>query len=275
MTTARKLDALSGTLEDRIGAALDREDWSEAEALSAGLADEYGNAGIAAMIAAMLEQVEVLVKADQAALAGEVRDALGARDAAEARRLLAEKRERHRAIHDRHINAMAELMNAALGLWGEEGLEAMLRGVGETARATMFDALAALPVEVQIDAWAKSLRNHLGRLEVFEDDEKFTIRQDPCGSGGRLMRAGRFDGDGALGRVAGKRLTLGIEGLPVYCTHCPVWLANQADEWYGAPLWALEPPSANHKPCLIHFYKDRAAIPAEFKAKLAPPSAKT
>ena len=40
------------------------------------------------------------------------------------------------------------------------------------------------------------------------------------------MRAGRFDGEGALARVSAKQLTLGVEGLPVYCTQCPVWLAN-------------------------------------------------
>jgi len=269
---ARKLDEFSDALEDRIGAALDREDWAEAEVLSAQLDDEYGNAGITAMVAAMLDQVEVLVKADQAAMANEVRAALTRRDAGEARRLLARKRERHGAIHDCHINAMAELMNSVMALWGEPGLERMLRGVGEAARATMFDTLAALPIEAQVGAWAKSLRNHLGKIEVCEDDEKFTIRQDPCGSGGRLMRAGRFDGEDALARVSGRGLTLGVEGLPVYCAHCPVWLANQANEWYGAPMWALEPPTDNGHPCLIHLYKDPNKVPLEFRARLAPPT---
>jgi hypothetical protein len=102
-------------------------------------------------------------------------------------------------------------------------------------------------------------------VTVEEDDEKFTFINDPCGSGGRMMRAGRFDGNGKFARVKkAQPQTFNRENLPVYCAHCAVWNGIMTVKWYGRIHWAVQPPENPEDPCLMYMYKDRKSVPEKF-----------
>jgi len=269
---AQALERASDPLEDLINRAAAQGDWDQAIALTSGLAGEYSNTGMKIMLASMMEELESFYRRDGEEYTARVQAALSRRDGAEAARLLAEKRERHRASHDRYVDFMAQLMSMVTRNWGQAGLEQMLKAVADEARDAMFAPAQQLSFDDRVNVWAKALRNHLGHINVTEDQEKVTIRQDPCGSGGRLMRSGAYDGETALARVTGEMISLGAKDFPVYCTHCPVWLGERHKEWFGAPEWTLTPPANNTAPCIIHFYKDKAKIPRDYLRKLEAPA---
>lgn len=93
----------------------------------------------------------------------------------------------------------------------------------------------------------------MGRLEVTEDAEKFTIEQSPCGSGGTLVLRGAHAGPAALPYVEEPGpLTAGEPRLPVYCSHCPIWNGVAPLRWFGRPHWVFERPSRPDGSCTLH-----------------------
>jgi hypothetical protein len=118
-------------------------------------------------------------------------------------------------------------------------------------------------------ATAFLLKQHMGSLEVREDEEKFTIEQTLCGSGGRLKLAGAYSGPEALPFVEGPGpLTAGQERFAVYCSHCPIWNSVASIEWFGRPHWVFENPSRPDGSCTLHIYKRRAGAPAAYFRQL-------
>ena len=56
-----------------------------------------------------------------------------------------------------------------------------------------------------------------------EDDEKIILTMKQCGSGGRLINKGAYEGPHAYRKFKkAAPYTWGEEGLPIYCGHC-VW----------------------------------------------------
>ena len=255
---------LGRRLDERIDAAIERGDWEQAAGLCDGLAGELSNASMARLLRSMLAALQPRLDADQAGMAGQIRAAVADRDADRVRALLTAKTERHRQSHDVYTQTMARLMSTMVDLLGADGLEEILREVGEDNRG-MFEPNAVAGARAQVEGFSKALRAHLGTIRVTEDEDRFTITQDPCGSGGRLMRAGMFDGEHALRRVSSDgALTVGRENFPSYCTHCPVWLGQQHLEWFGLPL-VHEPPRTNGDPCVQHIYKRADRVPTDYR----------
>ena len=80
---------------------------------------------------------------------------------------------------------------------GEDAVEQALRRSGEEfvrgRRATDID-WDTLPAEQRAKAIAYAMVGNFGECAVDEDDEKITL-SFRCGSGGRLIDEGRYDGD--------------------------------------------------------------------------------
>jgi hypothetical protein len=57
-----------------------------------------------------------------------------------------------------------------------------------------------------------------GAFEVEEDEEKLTFRMNPCGSGQRLWRMGRYREGGWGLTDAAHDWSYGREGFPLYCS---------------------------------------------------------
>lgn len=238
--------------------------------LSAAVPGRGGEATEAlAQTARLVAEAEEAFFREQARLAAETIRALEAGDAGRAGGLLDEKEgQGYLRFHDRLIRFMADAFAHVLVEFGPEELQRFHRATAERQREGFEKWERLAPAEFARTT-AFLLKQHMGRVEVREDGERFTIVQAPCGSGGRLRLAGAYAGPGALPFVEARGpLTLGEERLPVYCTHCPIWNGVAPAEWFGHPQWVFEEPSRPDGSCTLHIYKRPAAVPPAYLRRL-------
>jgi hypothetical protein len=215
-------------------------------ALAAPTLDEFSSA-----------QNEIVARFENAAAAG---------DGASARAAYEELEEQHERMHDMVMRWFAELLSTAARIYGEEGLERILRKSGEEFKQD-FEKWAAMTPEqlVEASAWLQLSHPH-GWMQIDEDDEKYTLHQG-CGTGGRMIGEGRFDapdGYARSGQAAG--YSASKAGMPTYCLHCTVWNTLQSTEWFGRTPWVIEHPLNDS--CSIHVYKDQRQVPKEYLDRL-------
>jgi len=173
--------------------------------------------------------------------------------------------------HDRLIRFMAESFGWVLRSSGPAALQELHVAMAEGQRGG-FERWERMSAEEFAWATAYLLKQHMGRLEVTEDAEKFTFQQSLCGSGGALVLRGAYAGPEALPYVEGPGpLTAGEPRLPVYCIHCPIWNGVAPMRWFGRPHWVFDRPSRPDGSCTLHIYKRRDGAPATYVRALAPP----
>jgi hypothetical protein len=210
-------------------------------------------------------------------------EALDAGDIATARRLCADMRHEWRFLHDAMAEMILGLVTFVQRRCGEDALpdaweESLRRGWREDAgrilardRRDVVQALAA--------TWRAHSTSGVGpqpgAFTIEEDDEKFTFRMHPCGSGQRLWQLGKYDGEDAYGVTERAHdWSFDRAGFPLYCTHCAFLNELLPIKWYGLPLYPSEPPEDfDRDPCVWYWYKDPADIPRRYWARygLEPP----
>jgi acetyl-CoA synthetase len=212
---------------------------------------------------------EDLFAREQARLAREVVAAIDAADAAGARRLVeAKERGQYVPLHDGIVRFLAETFAYVLREFGADELFRFHRSTAAGQRDG-FERWERMTATDFARATAFLLKQHMGQVEVFEDDERFTIVQAPCGSGGRLRLAGAYEGPDALPFVeTAGALTHGEARFSVYCSHCPVWNGVAPVEWFGRPHWVFDDPSRADGSCTLHIYKRHAGAPRAYLARL-------
>lgn len=217
----------------------------------------------------LLSAAEEVFTREQSRLAAEAVRALDAGDAARARALVDEKEQRQYVpLHDRVILFMAQVFGHVLTQYGPDELQRFHLGTAEGQRQG-FEAWERLAPAEFARAAAFLLKQHMGRVEVTEDEEKFTCEQGLCGSGGRLQLRGAYTGPGALPFVPGPAaVTAGEARLPVYCSHCPIWNGVAPMAWFGRPHWVFDRPARPDGSCTLHIYKRRDGAPAEYARRL-------
>ncbi|HEV3135365.1 MAG TPA: hypothetical protein VG348_11745 [Acidimicrobiia bacterium] len=168
------------------------------------------------------------------------------------------------ALKDYSINWITSLLTFIGEELGEEAVERALRKTGDEfvrpRRDTGTD-WGSLPASVRAKVIARAMLSNMGAVDVDEDDEKIVL-SFRCGTGGRLIEEGRYEGDPAyltLQEKSGR--TFMRDELPVYCAHCSVNNEMQPVEWGGAPTSIEHPPERKGEPCVHHIYKDVSAIP--------------
>jgi hypothetical protein len=247
-----------------------RRAWGEAVTVSGppGTLDEE-----IARAARVLEAGEAAFDRGQARLADDVVRAIDAADAARARALVdAKERDQYLPLHDRLVRFMAESFGWVLRRLGPAELQRVHLATAEGQRPG-FEKWERMSADEFTRASAFLLKQHMGRVAVREDDEKFTIEQAPCGSGGRLLLGGAYAGPDALPFVEERGpLTLGQRRLPVYCSHCPIWNGVAPVEWFGRPHWVFDEPARPDGGCTVHIYKRRDGAPTAYLERLRPPS---
>ncbi len=219
--------------------------------------------------AALLNQAEAVFTREQARTARLVVEAIEAGDAGRALGLVDRKeREQYVPLHDRLVRLMAEVFGWVLTHLGPAELERFHLATAEGQRAGFEQWERLGPAELT-RATAFLLKQHMGQCEIHEDDEKFTIVQTLCGSGGRLRVEGAYAGPDALPFAPGPgALTLGQPRLPVYCTHCPIWNGVAAVRWFGHPQWVFEDASRPDGSCTVHIFKRPDRIPSRYYRQL-------
>jgi len=173
---------------------------------------------------------------------------------------------RWRSLQDYSINWVTSLLSFIGRELGEEAVERALRVTGEEFLRPRRDTGGdwnTLPASVRAKSIARAMVANFGECEVEEDDEKITL-SFRCGSGGRLIDEGRYDGEnGYLVLRDPAPRTFMRDHLPVYCAHCSVNNEIQPVEWTGHPLTVESPPEDKGGRCVHHVYKDVGAIPDE------------
>jgi hypothetical protein len=187
-----------------------------------------------------------------------------------------------KSLHDLMCDWVWDLLSRIADRFGEEAMYECLRASQATwmLRRT-WKAFLRLSVEDRVRLTAEIMRSHRcgpkqdGGIEVIEEDDRFSIRMDPCGSGGRMRRGDPVDGTPSrLGAPYSFGTTReahdwswGRKDVPYYCLHCAV---NELlpMEWGGHPLWVTGYDPDASKPCHWHFYKTVEQIPEEAYRRL-------
>jgi hypothetical protein len=169
-------------------------------------------------------------------------------------------------LKDYSINWITSLLTFIGEELGEDAVERALRKTGEEfvrPRRDTGTPWASLPAAVRAKVIARAMLANMGEVDVDEDDEKITLAFR-CGSGGKLVDDGRYEGDRAYLRLRerGGRTFMRDE-LWVYCAHCSVNNEIQPVEWGETPTSVEFPPERAGERCVHHVYKDPAAVPDE------------
>jgi hypothetical protein len=186
-----------------------------------------------------------------------------------------------KGLHDLFCDWIWNLLSFIAERHGEEEMHQALRASqgGWMLRRT-WRGFLGLGVEARVQLTAEIMRAHHGgpkqdgELEVLEDEEKFTIRMDPCGSGGRMRRGDPVDGTASrLGppydfgtTKEAHEWSFGQAGVPYYCVHCAI-NEKLPMEWGGHPLWVTDYDLEPEKPCAWLFYKRADDIPEHYYSR--------
>jgi hypothetical protein len=196
----------------------------------------------------------------------QAKDALAADDTDEASALIDKAVAQWSQLKDYSINWITVLLTFIGEELGEEAVERALRKTGDDfvrpRRETGTD-WGSLPASVRAKVITRAMLANMGEVEVDEDDEKIVL-SFKCGSGGKLIDDGRYEGEHAymtLREPSGR--TFMRDQLWVYCAHCSVNNEIQPVEWGEAPSSIEHPPERAGERCVHHIYKDVADTPAE------------
>jgi hypothetical protein len=204
--------------------------------------------------------------------------ALGEGDTKRAAELIDRAVEQWSGLKDYSINWITSLLSFIGEELGEEAVERALRKTGDEfvkPRRDTGTEWDSLPASARAKVIARAMLGNMGEVEVEEDDEKIVL-SFKCGSGGKLIDDGRYQGDDAyltLREQSGR--TFMRDSLWAYCAHCSVNNEIQPVEWGAAPTSVEYPPERPGERCVHHLYKDVADIPAEAYRRIGkePPSA--
>jgi hypothetical protein len=210
----------------------------------------------------------------------------------EAKALMATAKETWRQAHDRDVDHTYALMS----LIKEE--------LGEPAIRDMFDRVL-LPLfvwryakfdidkhpwdeglEVLMLVACEAMRGHLvgpertGDFELIETEDRYILRFDPCGSGGRTVRGDWIEDTPArMEPPYGWKVTEEkhswnhyTPGVCLYCTHCIILMEEMPMDQFGYPVRVIDPPvypdtdrdPAVRQKCSWSMFKDPTKVPEEY-----------
>lgn len=212
-------------------------------------------------------------------------------DADGAHEQLVELKETWRRCHDRDVDHTYGLMSEIVKRLGESAIGAMWDKVIYPLfiwRYEKFD-IDKYPWADSLDTLmlvaCEAMRGHLvgpertGDFELIETDDRFILRFDPCGSGGRTIRGDTIEGTPAR-MEAPYGWTVSEEehpwnhyqtGVCHYCTHCIRLMEELPMDRFGYPVRVIDPPrygvpddTGAPMKCQWQMFKDPTQVPAEY-----------
>ena len=171
--------------------------------------------------------------------------------------------------HEILVAWVQDLLTYCATTWGED---AVLETILHTHQSIWGDRYAAWD---QMSPWEKvaltvegmrgghfSGARRRGDVQVSEEDDRFVISFDPCGSGGVLRR-----GDPETGRAPYPIAEHGVNqephlwtwqktGVHWYCAHCAIAMEWLPGRKRGHPLRPLDHTLDHNAPCVWYVYKD-------------------
>lgn len=161
-------------------------------------------------------------------------------------------------LQDLYRDWLSTLLSTIYRSMGIDVLEAVLRDSAERTILAWMPTDRARAPEKRLPSWARMLQGHFSVLRITEDDEKFTLTQDPCGTCSRQIDQGRYGPPLDLAVVEERHTTTWFRGhTPIYRAHVPLWHIALAGELVGAP-WPVNrcPAGLGTGACDVLLYKD-------------------
>ncbi len=208
-----------------------------------------------------------------------LRDAVKSGDKETALKLIDYVQIEGKGLHDVYCDWTYALLTWIADNYGEEKLPEVLRYCKEKTSVAFYGQLKNLKTVKQLVQWfAEQMRAHrsgpgeTGEIKVWEEEDKYVMSFDPCGSGGRMRRTGELD---KTPPRTGPPFNLGktkkaypwswyMKGVPYYCLHCSVWHEIMAIEATGAPTKITEYDPDADAPCKFYFYKKSELVPEKY-----------
>jgi len=187
-----------------------------------------------------------------------------------------------KSLHDLFCDWLWDLFTQIARRQGEAELGEMLRATqGGWMMKRTWRGFLKVSVAQRVQLTAEIMRAHRcgpeqqGDVEIIDQGDRYALRMDPCGSGGRMRRGDPVDGTPSrLGppydfgvTQAAHDWSWGETGVPYYCTHC-AFNELLPMEWGGHPLWVTGYDPDHTKPCHWYFYKRAADIPETFYTRV-------
>jgi len=272
MEVKREVKELEKGVTERLKDAIDQGDTQKALELCEQLPRDFNNMYMLvhqAIALFYLPYVQKLFMDSQGELAEKIKKAVEDKNDGLAKELLDEKCNQYLTIHEPYVEILAMLFGMVSDAFGDEALEGAHTYWGEQIKG-WYDKREAMSAEEQVKYCAFMFNEHLSeKITIEEDEEKYTVLLDGCGSGGRLLRKGYYkESPRALKKISQAQvITGGNTDYPVYCTHCQILFGAFPMDNYGNPLWIVEAPKKPEDPCRILIYKDRSKISEEYRRK--------
>jgi len=162
------------------------------------------------------------------------------------------------ALIDLHRDLISHLLSVIYRREGPDGLADALRYCGErSVLLTMAGAVERPPVD-RLRDFVALLHGHFTELRLEEDDEKFTIIQDPCGTCSRQVSSGRYGPPVDLAVVTESHAVTWNRGeTTIYRCHIPIWHVELASREVGVPFPVNQcPHGVSDDTCRILLYKN-------------------
>ncbi len=188
-------------------------------------------------------------------------------DKAGARKFFAEVEKACRDLHDFYREWVTASLSHVYREYGVEELNQCLRYSSEKGWMPWMMEDVSHDVKTRLHDWTRLLAvGNFATIKIEEDDEKFILIQDPCGSCGRQHNAGRYDAPWNLAVIKEKHpITFTNGDVTAYRTHIAVMHTIMPIERIGAPWPVIQCTHTKGGMCRILLYKDpRRAAPEHY-----------
>ncbi|MCP3934555.1 MAG: hypothetical protein GY708_04190 [Actinomycetia bacterium] len=192
-----------------------------------------------------------------------LQEALDEGDVATARRLARRMYGEFSSMHDLYRNWITGLASFIARRDGDEVAAEALRETVQRFTDEIGPIYDGASDRERITFLAAGIRGHLQEVEVREEAGYYEIVAPVCGSGGRLINDGGYEGDDAFHSIEGPSpVTFGRAEIPIYCAHCH--FQNQAiPAGQDRPLFETIPAEdLGHMPCRLRVHKTVTDIDA-------------
>ena len=178
-------------------------------------------------------------------------------------------------IHDAYGDHISGMLTYIAEKFGEEEVYHIQWATADLVIGGLLSMIQKVSVPEYVALLAETMRSHrsgpgeLGDIKIREEEDRFIMSFDPCGSGGRIRRAAELQS--ALPRteafynmgVTKKAYpwSWGKAGVPYYCTHCCIMTEIIAIERIGYPIRITEYDDDPNNDCIWLIYKKKELIP--------------
>ncbi len=230
--------------------------------------------------------LEVLVDGERYApvhkLDDSLREAIAKNDVPAARQGIDRALVRNRLVHEIYCDWCWALLTRIREVFGEEQFGRAMRATMEDWITIRYKDMVEMSPEELLQLTVEGLRGEffgselLGDVQVTEEQDRYVLSFDPCGTGGRMRR-----GVPQLGTPPRTQppYNFGVsyephdwswneKGVCLYCTHCADINELLPLDRVGHPMRVTEHPKDPGDKCRWFIYKKPELIPAKYYERL-------